>query len=346
MKAGLGMGRNSGIFCSFDVSLIQHKIHFTLEKLTIQRSFLRFYFPVLIIMPVVLIWGGYQFYLSLDMVALGMAQTLDYLILILSIGLMVFSLLFIFRYFSIVPSIQLHPDKIRLGRNREIGIREIDRLELIANLKWPYMIFGRRLGTAIRLKDGSTIQLYDDSYRNLRDLKLYLQQVFVEKRPFQPIDLESPPESQPSESEFEFFKGSFLKSKERGIVLLIFVMFVIAVFHYQMEGVFFISVLFFLIPLLFLYAMSHRLYYFGIHPQVLLVKNFIHNRRKIPYLLHNIRKVVFYRRDKNSGLIVVTKDFRTHHYIANTLANEDWANLEKSLKRNQIPFRHMTEEVK
>lgn len=203
------------------------------------------------------------------------------------------------------------------------------------------MIFTSGECATLTFKDSIQIQIFDDFYSNISEIKCFIQEIVIDKS--DKIDI---PKQQinPIEIDHETFttyKGNPVFSF-RGIIIWSPVLFLIgtSLFHiklYPFKTLFLCFVLSLFLMLIF----SWMLYYFEISKNFIKIKNHYYFWKKDIYPISNIREVVIeqFNGKRANSLKIITQDFKTKQYYAGSLTDKTWLELKKELERKNITIR-------
>nr|MBS0037846.1 hypothetical protein [Saprospiraceae bacterium] len=310
-----------------------------MEKIILKRDLINFYVPTLLIMPLMIAGGIYLLFTSAESIYNGAYEPITNVWLILGLLLISFSIFFIYHYFKITPMVVIQADQIKIGGETH-SIWDLTGLDLSTPLyEKKFTLWGNNEGARLRFEGEQVYHLYDTNYDNLWELKTYLHQRIVQKKPFEDKTIKKDAEIVPEEGDFQFFFTPLLKSKERTTLVLLALMLVVAGFQYFISGQGVLMIAFTSMPIVFFLLLTRRTYYFGLSKKFLLVKNSLQKNRKDLIPLKNIREVVPLKSQSRRSLLIVFPDFSTRTYTANTLSEKNWVDFFEKLKSRRVKVR-------
>lgn len=310
-----------------------------MEKIVLKRDLINFYVPTLLIMPLLMAGGIYLLFTAAESIYNGTYEPITNVSLIMGLLLTAFPLYFIYHYFKITPMVIVEGDRIQIGGKTQ-SLKDLASVDLSTALyEQKFTLWGTNEGARLRFERGQVYHLYDTNYDNLWELKTYLHQRIVQKKPYEDKTIKKDAEIVPEEADFQFFFTPLLKSKERTTLVLLALMLIVAGFQYFISGQGLLMIGFISLPIIFFLLLTRRTYYFGLSKKYLLVKNGLQKNRKDLIPLKNIREVVPLNRQSRRSLLIVFPDFSTRTYTANTLSDKNWADFFEKLKSRKVKVR-------
>jgi hypothetical protein len=229
---------------------------------------------------------------------------------------------------------------------------DVEDIELTGK-KFHKFLFGSMPieATTIKFKDNSNLFIWADYYRNIADIRVILERVEIllknKSKPLSSLDFDISRQTF-SETDFDFssedeFKGNHFFTFN-GLFFygfLIFIGYMVSlkpmIFLTNYGALLSIS----FATLVFCGLSSYQMHYFILTSNFLIVKNSIWFWRKDIYSLENIREIVFEKPIRISrSMRVITKDFKSKLYPADSLKNKTWKKLREKIKSSQIKLRN------
>lgn len=208
----------------------------------------------------------------------------------------------------------------------------------------------RNLGSAptesvfLLFNNGTKIILFDKMYSNISEIKQFLEQVVLNKQEeYNPKQINKIRRKVIRfEKEEIFKKNQFISAS--GILLWSFIAFFILVLLSDERNP----------PLInsiiavggwvtFMFAMfSWQMYYFGLTEKHLIIRNHNYPRMAKIYQLSDIKEVVFEHPygTRLDCMRVITIDYKTKLYPAQTLRNKTWLKMKRELEKNGVKVRN------
>ena len=195
-------------------------------------------------------------------------------------------------------------------------------------------------GTALHFKDGTRRFFYDELYANAWQLKSFLEQTAVNKKPY---EMRAPEmnTNDPDLTYMEVFKGNPVFSF-RGIMLWGLIGFLIYLTFFGGKPIDPKVTMFFIgLSLFWFLAMSHAMNYFGLANDYLIIKNHHYFWKQHFYKLGDIKEIVFETHSKAPiSLRLINKNFQTKVYPASTLHDKHWLELMDRLQEKGVVVRN------
>ena len=311
--------------------------------ITTARSILKFYIPIILGFIFFLIMGGFLIIKAIDP-----AQRADLknggIVLAPLFGALVVFLGFytIYRYFKNSPIIRVDQDTISINRV-VYNWTDIKDIALTGKQPFKYTFLNFPMeGAKLTLNDGKIIYIFDDMYSNSSQLKLFIQEVAIDKRSFTQLPDTKVNRAELDSEDFETFKGPQLTSL-RGItcwgMIAFFVFMSLGIS--RGDGASGLDVFFGVFGSLWLTLHGWLMHYFKVSQNFLVIKDHIFFWQNKPYRLSDIKEVAFETRDKQPNCLrIITKDFRSKLYPAGTLRDKTWLLLKDKLESHNITVRN------
>jgi len=197
----------------------------------------------------------------------------------------------------------------------------------------------------IEFNNGTKLVLFDRLYSNISEIKLFLEQVVINKEEYKPKRIETIPRNAIRFEKEEKFKIFPLLSFESIVYWSFMVILISALLtnknynSLNIQSVIYISVIF----LLFFLQFSWRMYYFGLTKNHLIIRNHHYLWTKKIYQLSDIKEIIFepsvYIARPNS-MRIITIDYTTKLFPASTLRDKTWLKLKRELEQRGIKVRN------
>lgn len=209
------------------------------------------------------------------------------------------------------------------------------RIQLTGKHPYPYIFSTMAEGMSFDFRNGQTVTLFDDMYQNTWQLKLFIQQVIIEKGEYRGSSCTPATKAEINNELFTDFAGLQLASMQGFTVWLMVFLSGYVFFNRDKEVVLltFLS----LHILLVAAAVNCNLCYFQVSKRFIVIR--IHNLPNPIHIIHldDILEVKFEAGPKGlRSLQVITKDFKNRLYNAGTLSNRKWLFLKEELESYQI----------
>jgi len=263
-------------------------------------------------------------------------ETRNYGLLIMLAAEMAGAIYSIVRYFKLAPPIELNSEYIKFYSTK-YSWSEVEKIELHG--KRSFIFLTTKEGTSIAFKSGEQRLFLDNLYSNTGEIKRFIRDVIIDKKPFASIAINAPSLEEASGETFTAFKGVQLYNY-RGILLWLIelTMVYVAILNRNSAG----ALIFCLVTaVISFFGFSHFMNYFELSDRLLSVRN--HNLlwKKKLYRVDDVKEIVFEQPDKMPVCLrVITNDFENKRYPAATLWDKDWRALKKALEAKNIPVRN------
>ncbi|MFT3704514.1 MAG: hypothetical protein QM802_19255 [Agriterribacter sp.] len=269
----------------------------------------------------------------------GAASKVDFMPVIAA-GVYFFAFYTVYKYFKNAPVIHLDKDAISFN-HQTFFFADLDRIELTGKQNFSYLIGFPMEAATLTFKNGETKYIFDDMYGNSWMLKSFLQQVVIDKKQFiepsneniDPYDLDT--------DGYETYNGNQITSM-RGIILWGMIAFLaylpftskkqpstIAVFSIAGCCLFYFTI--------FSWGMN----YFKVSQNYFVIKNQNFFWLTRAYRIKDIDEIVFETKPKApNSLRVITKDFKNKLYLASTLRDKTWLEMQEKLESLGLKVRN------
>lgn len=240
-------------------------------------------------------------------------------------------------YLKYTPLVTINEQHICV-KKEQYRLEDIIHIDLTG--KMPYGKKGaiRKEGMAIEFNTGEKVYLFDEMYSNLWQIKLFLEQVAIEKQPYkEPRKFVHNPDSV-YVGEVAFFDRNQFMSVI-GIAAWSFSVFYLLIALIPNNNFWWVAI-WTTVALAFFILFSSAMHYFEISEQYLRVR--CHNLFWIKrlYKLDDIRQVVFEKhRGSTRGIRIITNDFKMKIYRASTLKANTWIEMKEMLESKGVPIR-------
>lgn len=263
-------------------------------------------------------------------------ETRNYGLLIMLAAEIAGAIYSVVRYFKLAPAIELNNEYIRFY-STQYSWSEVEKIELHG--KRSFIFLTTKEGTSVVLKSGGRRIFLDSLYSNTGEIKRFIQDVIIEKKPFASTAISAASAEETSGETFAAYKGVQLYNY-RGILLWLIelALVYVAIVNRTSNGALVFCLITALVSFL---GFSYFMNYFELSDRFLLVSN--HNLlwKKKLYRLSDIKEVVFEQPDKMPVCLrIITNDFESKHYPAATLWDKDWRALKKALESKNVPVRN------
>lgn len=203
------------------------------------------------------------------------------------------------------------------------------------------MVFTTGECATLIFKDNKKIEIFDDFYSNISDIKCYIQKNVVDKNEQTEISTEKQSFIDINQEFFIPYKGNPVFSF-RGIMTWGVILFFILIPFFSKKpnnstGLTFIS----LISLIWFLLNSRAMYFFEISENFFIIRNHYYFWVKDIYNISDIREVVYNRQHKQpNNLRIISKDFNTKTYFAGSLTDKTWLEMKQELESKNISVRN------
>jgi hypothetical protein len=217
---------------------------------------------------------------------------------------------------------------------------KLTQIELTGKQPYVYVFTSPREGIKLQFGEEQTKYIFDHYYTNVWQLKLFLQQVVINKQRFLEYD-DQPVNTSDLEAEFFIgYKGHPLFTWHSfGFLLwLVFFSRTFLAGNLSFSNPVFIIMAF---SCFFWYSTSiSQMYYFDLSRNYLVIKNHLLPWKKKVYRVSSIKEIVLEKKAKMPcSLRVITNDFKTSLYHASTPSKKSWRKFKTELESYHIKVR-------
>ncbi|MDF2187835.1 PH domain-containing protein [Paraflavitalea sp. CAU 1676] len=252
------------------------------------------------------------------------------------------------------PAITIDTAGIRFRlffRTRSYSWNEISKIQLTGKRKYKFLhIVVPAEAVTIRLHDGREIPIWESNYRNMPALRLVLQRAAallkLPDNSMKNLDF-SKVEKEAGVSDMEvgtgkLYKGNYLLS---GAMIAIYA-FIVLIFildrmlFSEFKKQIWVSLLNWTILVVVCWPMTIQLYYFEITNHYLVVRHHLFWWHKKNYAIGDIMELVVEAPGKRSNsLRIITNDFKTRIYTADSIRAKDWPEFIEDLRARGLTVR-------
>ena len=306
-----------------------------------KRHFFKFYFALVfstlffIALIIILI------YTYIKRINDNASKNFDFLMPIFAIFILLLAIYNIYRCIKNAPNIKMDKDFISFN-NEIFSTEDIGKVILSGKHDFnnDFFILTEIEGASIKFKNGIKKIIFDDMYSNTWEMKSFLKQVIIDKKVYDPLQFSFSKVENYGNENFENFKGNqFLTF--RGFSFWVIIIFLIyAAFDFTKMHI--VNSIYITLGGALVWFLLHIyfLHYFQVSNNYLVIRNHIQFWKKVPYLLSDIKEVVFETQPKMPNCLrVITKDFKTKLYPAGTLSNKTWDALQQKFREHKIKVR-------
>lgn len=204
------------------------------------------------------------------------------------------------------------------------------------------MIFTSGECATLTFNDTTEIQIIDDFYSNISEMKCFIQQIVIDKK-------EEIKEFNPEFDTLDLTGENFINYKGNpiftfsGILMWGFMVLFLVLPVINSKGNFSYKAYAFLLFLsLLLFLLFSRMYhYFEISQKYLVVKKYYFFWKKEVYQITDIKEIVYYRYSKHSnGVRIITKDFNSKSFLVANLWDKTLLRMKTDLESKNIIVRN------
>jgi hypothetical protein len=242
-----------------------------------------------------------------------------------------------FGFIKNAPSILLDKKGIRF-KNNFFWWNDLSSVKLTGK---GGMIFTSGECATLTFNNSVEIQIFDDFYSNISEMKCFIQQIVIEKKDQIEFTKQDIIASDIDKDIFVSYKGNPLFSL-LGIylwvlILLLFFILIYTIKHLNINGSVVSTIL-----ILLLFSIFYRLmHYFELSTYTFCVRKHYFYWEKDYYNISDIRDIVIERQGKFSNrLRLITKDFETKLYPGVGLSDKTWLKMKKDLESKNITVRN------
>lgn len=203
------------------------------------------------------------------------------------------------------------------------------------------MIFTSGECATLAFKDAEKIQIFDDFYSNISEMKCFIQEIVIEKKDDFEVSMQETNSIDMDQELFVPYKGNSIFTFE-GFVLLGLILFILFLPFYSSKPISTKGMLFISLLAIFMFLMISKLMnYFEISKNFFTIKNHYYFWKKEDYPISDIREVVYEQQYRQPNRIrLITEDFKSILYIAASLNNKTWLEMKKDLESKNIIVRN------
>jgi hypothetical protein len=312
-----------------------------MNTITTKRSLLKFYAASLFAALFLSALGSFAIFNCLDPEERKGFRPGGESILIVLGGLMIFMAFYtVYRYFKNAPIISADHNKISFGSSNYYWA-DVGKIELTGKQPFRYVFEFPMEGVKFTMKDGQEKYLFDDMYANAWQVKLFIQEVILNKSKVFELPAAGINKSEFDYDVFETYIGNQFTSL-RGISFWpLFVILVYALFFGAKTDQY--SGLVIVVPFALFWFLFNAwlMNYFRVSENFIVVKNHLAFWKNNGYRLSDIKEVAFETRDKMPNCLrIITKDFRSKLYPAGTLRDKTWLEMKDKLESRGITVRN------
>lgn len=258
---------------------------------------------------------------------------------LLCIAVVAFAGYLIYHMFKFAPRISIDYNTVTLRYLFKTIIFSISDIKVIGyNGRRPYkMIVTSYLeGAKITLNDGTVYYIYDDLYRNIAEIKQYLQQA---KEGISAVSITTDKEA--DTTLMKYYKGIWPLTFWGISGLSFFVMTMLALLIIVNRGISGTSIFLLSVMSVLTLFNIYLLYFVGLSDKHLTIRNHLFFWVRKHYRLEDIKIVVFDTQSKASHAIrVITKDFHNRRFYCSSLADKQWLQLKADLEAKGVSVRN------
>jgi hypothetical protein len=260
-------------------------------------------------------------------------------IILMSLSFVIMALYTIIRYFKYVPIFYINTDAIVISPSNTFLWEDLERIELAGKRPFNYMFGYPREGMMLKFKGSKEIHLFDDMYANTAAIKKFISYHIIKKTDDLVIPITRPTVSDIQNEQFVWRSGpQFLN--HRGLILWI----VLGLLFYGIitTNRIWLAISFICLGIICFRWLSSYMYCFGVSDNYLVVRNPNLFWVKKIYRLGDIKEVVFEQQDAKMpySLRIIMMDFESDLYMAGTLRNKKWHQLQGDLESKNIKVRN------
>jgi hypothetical protein len=308
--------------------------------ITSQRNKFNFYFPIAVAFIFFFSVASLLAWIFITQMIRGVFPSSDFMVPVISVVFFYLTYYTVVRYFKNAPIITIEGERITFGKESHL-LKDIESVYLTGKVPFKYIFRFPMEGTTLNFKNGTTKYIYDDIYSNSAQLKSFLDQVVVKKKPFVEQNDYEINLNAIDVSSAEVFKGNPIFSL-RGLNIMGLIGFFIYLSVFKVKNIpigFVIG--FSLFSLLWIYLNARLMNYIRLTGEYLIINNHILVWKKSIYRIHDIKEIVFEEQRKAPySLRIITKDFRNKLYPAATLRDKTWLQLKGKLEIHKIKVRN------
>jgi hypothetical protein len=203
------------------------------------------------------------------------------------------------------------------------------------------MIFTSGECVTLTFKDNTKIQIFDDFYSNISEMKCFIQEIIIEKKDDFEVTRQETNSIDIDQELFVPYKGNPVFSFE-GFFMWVIILFIAFIPLFSSKPFSTKGIIFTLFLAIFMFPVfSRMMYYFEISKGFFVIKNHYFFWKKEDYPISDIREVVYEQQHRQPNRIrLITKDFKSKLYIAASLNRKTWLEMKKNLESKNIIVRN------
>lgn len=261
-------------------------------------------------------------------------------------GISIFCLLFYIGYYTIncylKNSQEVEIDKEKIIFNADVyHWEDVENISLLGKQPFKYFLPFPMEGIMISFKNGDIKYIFDHLYSNVWQAKVLIQGLIIEEKDEVEIPIVTYDNIVPKYQDFRDYKGNQLMSVYGlglwGMLIFIFCLVFLKGNPVQFGGVLFFSIF----GVLWFSGSSYFLHFFSSSDKYLVIKN--HNCFWIHkvYKIADIKEIVFETQSRwPNCLRVITKDYKSKLYPADTLKDRTWIELKNFMNSKGVSARN------
>ena len=258
----------------------------------------------------------------------------EYVGVVLMAGLVVVILSLVYNYIRIAPRIRVTKDSIRFSR-QTYAWTELQNITFTGLQPNKYLFMPYWEGAVLTFTNGATKYILDDMYTNAWRVKLFIQQVVINKSNYSELPAVEITKADIEKEHFESFKRNPLFSFRGLFFWLPALLLCLAAIAVSLKHAIEIAALLFL----WWRINAPGQYYFKASENLLVVKNYLFLKGRV-YRLEDIKELVFTSNGRGpSDLRVITKDFKSKLFTCGTLRDKTLLRLKDKLDSGKITIR-------
>lgn len=308
--------------------------------ITTRRHPFKFYAALLFISLFLFAIGSIILFSSINILQKSQPATKDYFMPLFGIGFYLLAFSMIYAYRKNAPKVIIDKYTIKIG-DQTIDIKDIKDVALTGKMPFRYILSFPMEGTALLLIDGTEKFLFDDMYANSSEIKLFLEQVVLNKQEYKPALTSDISKDYVYIENEETFKGNPFISF-RGISLWGLIgFFGFMLLNKSPNTPIQVTIILSVLGISWVLLHAWLMHYFGLTTDYLIVRNHIYFWKVKIYRLSDIKEVVYETQGKQPNCMrIITKDFRNKLYPAGTLRDKTWLYLKKKLEAKGVEVRN------
>tara|TARA_B110000967_G_C18892871_1_gene568563 strand:- start:2559 stop:3437 length:879 start_codon:yes stop_codon:yes gene_type:complete len=249
-----------------------------------------------------------------------------------------FAALMVYLYWKNSPHITIDKTNIKIGK-KTYSLNNIKDVKLTGKVHFPFLLYANMEGTVILFNDETEKKIFDDMYLNSFEVKLFLDQVVVNKQEFEIHKTKKIKSSDLRLENTETFKGKQLLSLTGFSLWGVVGFFTFLLITKWTSLSIVVIILILLFGTFWFWERSRLLHYYNLSKNFLIVNNHILFWKMIIYRFSDIREVVFETQGQVSGIRLITNDYKSRLYSSAPLRNKTWIKMKKRLENEGVKVR-------